>query len=165
MSAPTRRTARTGAAAVVAAVAAIAVACGGGAGGGQNGQTPSPTPAPTASPTAGETSTECAAVSSATRNLTSQVQALVAGQTSREQVATAGRDLAAALDAARDTLGPNARAGLDAAGAAVGQLETALTTQPLDTAAVRSAAGQVAASVRSVLDVCGGSTSTTSTTP
>ncbi|MFI5613983.1 hypothetical protein [Amycolatopsis sp. NPDC051903] len=161
MSAPTRRTARTGAAAVVAAVAAIAVACGGG----QSGQTPTPAPAPTASPTTGPTGADCAAVSTAARNLTSQVQALVAGQTSREQVAAAGRDLASALDSARNTLGPNARADLDAAGTAVGQLQTALTTQPLDTAAVRSAAGQVASSIRAALNVCGGSTSTTSTTP
>ncbi|WP_326836506.1 hypothetical protein VSH64_16600 [Amycolatopsis rhabdoformis] len=133
----------------------------------QSGQPPasSAVSAPASpAPTTSRSATECSAVTTAAQNLATKTAALVTGQASRDEVTTAARDLRSALDAARDTLGPQARSDLDAAGTALQQLQDVLTTQPLDVTALRAAATQVATSIGAVVSVCGG-TSTPSSTP
>ncbi|MEV6899211.1 hypothetical protein [Amycolatopsis sp. NPDC051372] len=156
--------ARRAVAAVAALLGALAVttACAGN----QSGPTPAPsspasTPASPA-PTSRDSRTECAAVATAAQNLATKTASLVTGQASRDEVTTAARDLRSSLDAARDVLGPEAKADLDNAGAALQQLQTVLTTQPLDVTALRTAATQVATAVGAVVSACGG-TSTPST--
>ncbi|MEV4603060.1 hypothetical protein AB0K15_37395 [Amycolatopsis sp. NPDC049253] len=153
----------TGARRAVAAVAALlgALAVTTACSGDQSGQTPAPSGAVSApaspAPTSGGGNVECTAVATAARNLATKTASLVAGQASRDEVSTAARDLRSSLDAARDTLGPQARSDVDAAGTALQQLQDVLTTQPLDVTALRTAATQVATAVGAVVSVCGGS--------
>lgn len=159
---PTARRAVTAAAALLGALA-VTAACSGG----QSGPTPAPSSAVSApaspAPTSGDSRVECAAVATAAQNLATKTASLVTGQASRDEVATAARDLRSSLDAARAVVGPEARSDLDAAGSAVQQLQDVLTTQPLDVTALRTAATQVATSVGAALSVCGGTSSTPST--
>ncbi len=112
------------------------------------------TPTPAAPSTTVEVRAECTAVADAARNVADQMGLLVRGQADREQVAVAGQQLRTALTTARAVVKPEVQANVDAANAAVQQLQTAARATPFDLATLRAAAVQTLDAVGKVLSAC-----------
>jgi hypothetical protein len=90
---------------------------------------------------------------------------LATGDASVEQVRAATADLSNSFNDAMAEVGPDTRAHLDEAGQALRQVEDALSTQPIDTAALHTAANDLFAALGNAADVCTpGSPSTVTST-
>lgn len=125
-----------------------------------NQQTTTTTTEPTTSASIRE---ECVDVADKARAMLTEVGRLATGDSTVGQVRTAATELSGAFDDARAALGPEAQADLDQAGQALQRAKDALTTQPVDTAALRAAARDVAAVLGNAAAVCAPSSSTAPT--
>lgn len=140
---------RRGLALAVGAVLVLG-GCGSG-GGGSNNNTPTPAPSPTATKNA---NSACAKVVTKGRALGTTVAKFVAGNATAAEVKTSADQLSTAVDQAKAEVKPAVSKDLDQAQSAVQRLQKALTTRPVSTSEVASAATQVVTSVGSAATVC-----------
>ena len=128
-------------------------------------------PATTTQPTTRQQSTTatspsvlaaCVDVADKTGTLLTVVGRLATGDATVEQVQAAATAVSDSFDAAMAAVGPDTRAHLDEAGKALSRIEDALTTQPIDTVALRTAADDLFTALGDAAGVCNPS-STTST--
>jgi hypothetical protein len=125
----------------------------------------------TASTTGPETSTttsirsECADLADEARGLATEVGRLVSGEAGVDDVRAAANELSGALEDAKATVGPDARAHLDEAGVALQQAQDALNAQPIDGAALRAAANDLVTSLGDAVAICSPESATDSTVP
>jgi hypothetical protein len=88
---------------------------------------------------------------------------LSTGDATVEQVRSAATDLSGSFDDAMAAVGPDTRAHLDEAGQALRRIQDALSTQPIDSAELRTAADDLFAALGNAADVCTPGSPTTST--
>lgn len=98
--------------------------------------------------------TACADVADKAGVLFAAIGRLATGNATTGEVGTAAGELSAAFDDALTEVGPDARADLEDAGEALGRIENVLTTQPIDTAALRTAADELLTELGNAADVC-----------
>ncbi|KAA9163689.1 hypothetical protein FPZ12_008830 [Amycolatopsis acidicola] len=137
----------------MAVVAAFAAGCSDGGGGG-GGTTTTPPPASSAPATTSSARAECSALVTASQTLLATVTSFVTGQATGDQVRAAVTDLSTSVDQARATVGPETRARLDDAKAALGRLQTAVTAQPPDLQGARTAANDTVSALRDAATLC-----------
>ncbi|HKS47296.1 MAG TPA: hypothetical protein VJT49_19725 [Amycolatopsis sp.] len=127
------------------------------AGCGPSGGGASPTPPPPATTTAGTSAQirqECANLAAQGQALRTQVDQLVAGQTSRDQVRAAAQSFATELNTAAGTLGSMVGSSIDDAKASVQEMLAALNAQPVDVAGARAAAADALDGLHGTGQVC-----------
>lgn len=109
---------------------------------------------------------ECLDVADRARALFTEVGRFASGDGTLEQVRAAADELSDAFETAKASLGPDAQADLDSAGQALQRAQDALAAQPVDSAALRTAATEVVAALGNAATVCapGSSTAPTDTT-
>ncbi|WP_236790912.1 hypothetical protein [Amycolatopsis sp. GM8] len=142
-----------------AALAVAAIVAAGCSSGGNTPSTPGPPPPASPSPTSPATtskqvSPECASLVSDGQALVTVVTQFIGGQATGDQVRTAASDLSDSIDSAREAAGAQAGVQLDAAEAALQQLQTALTARPPDVASMRAAANAALTALRGAVTVC-----------
>jgi len=114
------------------------------------------TAAPPATTTApGTTGTACQTVAGDAQELLAQLTGLATRESTVADVQAAAATLRQDLDSAKATLGPEARADLDRASAALQRVQTALTASPIDTAGLRAGAQDLASALGDAARVCG----------
>jgi hypothetical protein len=106
---------------------------------------------------------ECVDVADKARALLTEVGRLTTREATADQVRAAAGELSGAVDDAKATAGPVARARLDEAGQALRRVQDALTAQPIDTAGLRAAASDLVAALGDAAAFCAPSSSTTAT--
>jgi hypothetical protein len=106
----------------------------------------------------------CADVADKAGVLLAAIGRLATGNATTGEVGTAAGELSAAFDDALTEVGPDARADLEDAGEALGRIENVLTTQPIDTAALRTAADELLIELGNAADVCTPDSTTVTTT-
>lgn len=116
--------------------------------------------------TTGSLRAECVDVADKAADLLAVVGRLATGEATVEQVRAATAALSESFDEAATAAGPEARAHLDEAGKALNRVEDALLAQPIDTAALRAAAGDLVTALGDAAGLCtpDSATSSTSTT-
>lgn len=97
------------------------------------------------------------------QTLVTEVGRLTTRNATVADVQAAADALGTSFDDAKATLGAEAKADLDAASQGLRQVQDALKTQPVDTAALRTGAATLVTSLGDAAKVCSGSSSTTST--
>jgi hypothetical protein len=97
------------------------------------------------------------------QTLVTEIGRLTTRSATVADVQAAADALGASFDDAKATLGAEAKADLDAAGQALQQVQDALKTQPIDTAALRTGAAALVTSLGDAAKVCSASASTTET--
>ncbi len=128
-----------------------------------------PSPQTTTTTTTTEPSTsasvrpECLAVAGKAEALLTAVGRLATGQATADQVRAAAGELSDTFDDAKAALGPDAGADLDDAGRALDEVTDALGKQPVDTAALRTAATRLVSSLGNAATVCAAGSPATST--
>ncbi|MEU6644722.1 hypothetical protein ABZ863_19495 [Saccharomonospora sp. NPDC046836] len=154
-----------GAAMLIAATATLAACAGGG--GGPTTTAPAPPPAQTApltttpgAPTTGASA--CTGLADAGQGLVNTVTDFFTGQATGNQVRAAATSLSNSIDAARSSIGTQTSAQLDNAKASLQQLQSALSAQPPDTAAIRTAANNTRTALRDAATICQSGTPTPS---
>jgi hypothetical protein len=114
--------------------------------------------------TTGSLRAECVDVADKATDLLAVVGRLATGEATVEQVRAATADLAESFDEAATAAGPEARAHLDEAGKALNRVEDALLAQPIDTAALRAAAGDLVTALGNAAGLCTPDSTTSTTT-
>jgi hypothetical protein len=125
----------------------------------EDGQTTS-TSTPVTSEGTGAARAACTDVVGAAGTLATELGRFVAGDASADQVRASAEDLAAAVDAAQESVGPDVQTLLDDAGLALQRVWTALEADPVDVAEMRGAAGDLATALGDVVTICGSSPTT-----
>jgi hypothetical protein len=97
---------------------------------------------------------DCAAIADSARGLANELRQLVAGGSTVDEVRTATDELARAIDDAKATVGPDARAQFDEAGHALRQIQDSLDAQPADWVGVHAGADNLVVALRDVATVC-----------
>jgi hypothetical protein len=130
-----------------------------------------PSQAPTTTTTTTTTTTgsvrpACADLADKGQALLTEVGRYGTGKATGDQVRAAAAELSDSFDSAKTELGPEAQANLDEAGRALQEVLDALTAQPVDSAKLRAAAGEVVTALGDAAAVCTSSgTSTEPTSP
>jgi hypothetical protein len=106
----------------------------------------------------------CADVADKAGVLLAAIGRLATGNATTGEVGTAAGELSAVFDDALTAVGPDARADLEDAGEALGRIVNVLSTQPIDTAALRTAANELLTELGEAADVCTPDSTTVSTT-
>lgn len=153
---------RRGGLALGAVAVVLAAGCAGN--GGNNGGTPAPAAPPTTSAAPATTvRPECANLVSSAQALVTTAGQFLSGQATGDQVRAAAQELSSSIDAARTVVGSQTSARLDDAKAALGRLQSALTAQPPNLAAVRTEANAALAATRDAVTLCQSGTSAPTT--
>jgi hypothetical protein len=105
----------------------------------------------------------CADVADKTGVLFAVVGRFATGDATVEQVRSAAADLSGSFDDAMASAGPDVRGRLDEAGQALTRVQDALSTDPIDSAALRTAANDLFSALGNAADVCTPGSSSTST--
>src|SRR5262245_2242522 len=114
---------------------------------GSSGQGTSTSSTTSSSSTTESARAECVAVGEKASELLTAVGGLADGSTTVEQVRTVAGELSDSIEDAASAIGPDAGVHLDAAKQALQRVLTALGTQPVDTAGLRGAAGDLVAAL------------------
>ncbi|MFL6118085.1 hypothetical protein [Actinophytocola sp.] len=97
---------------------------------------------------------DCAAIADNARGLAAELEQLAIGDTTVDDVRAAADGLARAVDDAKATVGPDARAQFEEAGQALRQVQDSLAAQPVDWSGVHAGADALVTALRGVADVC-----------
>jgi predicted lipoprotein len=124
---------------------------------------PSQAPTTTTTTTTGSVRPACADLADKGQALLTEVGRYGTGKATGDQVRAAAAELSDSFDSAKTELGPEAQANLDEAGRALQEVLDALTAQPVDSAKLRAAAGEVVTALGDAAAVC--TSSGTSTEP
>jgi outer membrane protein OmpA-like peptidoglycan-associated protein len=126
----------------------------------------------TATTTTATTTAAAASLSPACGDVVDKAQALLtavgryaSGKAAAEQVRSAADELSDSFDQAKTELGPDAQAALDKAGRALRDVLDVLSTQPVDTNRLRTAAGQVVTALGEAATVCTSSSTEPTSSP
>jgi hypothetical protein len=96
----------------------------------------------------------CVDVADKTGVLFAVVGRFATGDATVEQVRSAAADLSGSFDDAMASVGPDVRGRLDEAGQALTRVQDALSTDPIDSAALRTAANDLFSALGNAADVC-----------
>jgi hypothetical protein len=97
---------------------------------------------------------DCAAIADNARGLATELRQLTTGESTIDEVRATTDELARAVDDAKATVGPDARAQFDEAGQALRQVRDSLNVQPVDWAGVHAGADDLVTALRDVATVC-----------
>ncbi len=99
------------------------------------------------------------------QELVTEVGRFVTRDATAGDVQVVAAALAASFEDAKATLGPDAQADLDQAGRALQKVQDALAAQPVDTAGLRTAAGELFAALTDAAAICAGTSSSDASEP
>ena len=108
---------------------------------------------------------ECLDVADKAKDLLTAAGRLATGNATVAKVRAAAGELSTSFEAAKQAIGPDASAHLDDAQQALRRVREALSSDPVDTGALRTASGDVVAALGEAATVCAPGSSTTSTVP